>query len=281
MGNVGRFQYTGQTWLPELGMYYFKARIYSPTLGRFLQPDPIGYGDGMNMYAYVGGDPINASDPSGTMAYDDAQAHFADYSEEWEALRGPNLKGPRSRDGLGTSDLVFMAGGRHEMLSYERALAALPGALMKLNHFSVVTGVSTGCLLSVACTAHASAPSLTMAARGVILETLFCIIAVCSNSQIEVYRAVPPNELADIQKTGTYRLLPGGAEGKYFYPSIEQAYKVQTLFRNLGDQKYTVTSGLFTFRELGPSQRAAGEGTFYVVDGKYLPKGPVKIYPPR
>ncbi|HEU0098852.1 MAG TPA: RHS repeat-associated core domain-containing protein [Allosphingosinicella sp.] len=63
--NTGRFQYTGQTWLPELGMYYYKARIYSPSLGRFLQTDPIGYGGGMNMYAYVGGDPANARDPTG------------------------------------------------------------------------------------------------------------------------------------------------------------------------------------------------------------------------
>ena len=64
-GNMGRFQYTGQMWMPELGLYYYKARMYSPTLGRFLQTDPIGYGDGLNWYDYVGGDPVNATDPSG------------------------------------------------------------------------------------------------------------------------------------------------------------------------------------------------------------------------
>jgi len=64
--NLGRFQYTGQAWLPELGMYYYKARIYSPTMGRFMQTDPTGYADGPNWYNYTHGDPINGSDPSGT-----------------------------------------------------------------------------------------------------------------------------------------------------------------------------------------------------------------------
>ncbi|MBL0037697.1 MAG: RHS repeat-associated core domain-containing protein [Nitrosomonadales bacterium] len=60
-----RFGYTGQQYIAGLGLYYYKARWYSPTIGRFLETDPIGYADGVNWYAYVNNNPVNTNDPSG------------------------------------------------------------------------------------------------------------------------------------------------------------------------------------------------------------------------
>jgi RHS repeat-associated protein len=67
--NAGRFQYTGQAWLSELGLYYYKARVYEPHLGRFLQTDPVGYQDDLNLYAYVGNDPVDRTDPTGQWCF--------------------------------------------------------------------------------------------------------------------------------------------------------------------------------------------------------------------
>jgi len=78
--NRGRFQYTGQAWLSELGMYSYKARIYSPTMGRFLQTDPAGYPDGPNWYNYVGADPVNAVDPGGMAAVCNDGFYLGDHS---------------------------------------------------------------------------------------------------------------------------------------------------------------------------------------------------------
>jgi RHS repeat-associated protein len=61
-----RFGFAGMPYETVSELYYSRARMYNPRFGRFMQPDPIGYDDGMNMYVRTKGDPVNRIDPTGT-----------------------------------------------------------------------------------------------------------------------------------------------------------------------------------------------------------------------
>jgi RHS repeat-associated protein len=61
-----RHLFAGQQWYSELGLYDLRNRFYSPDIGRFLQPDPIGFrGDRTNLYRYCGNNPVTRWDPFG------------------------------------------------------------------------------------------------------------------------------------------------------------------------------------------------------------------------
>ncbi|MFL5493509.1 MAG: RHS repeat-associated core domain-containing protein [Gemmatimonadales bacterium] len=60
-----RYRWTGREWDAELGWYFHRSRYYDPGQRRFVQEDPIGYGGGANLYAYVAGNALEAVDPSG------------------------------------------------------------------------------------------------------------------------------------------------------------------------------------------------------------------------
>jgi RHS repeat-associated protein len=59
------FAYTGREWDPETGLYYYRARYYDAKAGRFLSQDPLGLLAGINLFAYVLGNPVVLTDPSG------------------------------------------------------------------------------------------------------------------------------------------------------------------------------------------------------------------------
>jgi RHS repeat-associated protein len=63
------YSYTGREWDKETGLYYYRARYYDPGVGRFISKDPIGFKGGINLYNYVGGNPVNFIDSSGEVCY--------------------------------------------------------------------------------------------------------------------------------------------------------------------------------------------------------------------
>jgi RHS repeat-associated protein len=60
-----RYRWTGREYDAETGWYFHRARYYDPGQRRFVQEDPAGMNGGDNLYAYVGGKPLQAADPSG------------------------------------------------------------------------------------------------------------------------------------------------------------------------------------------------------------------------
>ena len=63
VGNTHLFH--GRDFEPEIGLYFYRHRYYMPRLGRFLQQDPLGYKDSMNLYQGMNMNPYNYLDPFG------------------------------------------------------------------------------------------------------------------------------------------------------------------------------------------------------------------------
>lgn len=136
--NAGRIRYTGQIYLPELApyggpsqpLYSFKARIYAPKLGRFLQTDPIGKQGGSNLYAYVANDPINRFDSSGLFA--DSFSKY-DNNVSDNALAGDTLAG--QSEGVKAVYEAGLLAAAGLLAGPEEAAAASADSVWSLNPF--------------------------------------------------------------------------------------------------------------------------------------------------
>jgi RHS repeat-associated protein len=97
-------QYTGRE-SEGNGLYFYRARYYSPLLGRFISQDPLGFaGSGPNFYAYAGNDPVDFRDPFGLTGPGTVVAGVAGTTAkaaEVDAVAAPLVEGAATDLGLG------------------------------------------------------------------------------------------------------------------------------------------------------------------------------------
>jgi RHS repeat-associated protein len=97
-GNTTLFQ--GRLWVPELGLYYYRARWYDPQLGDFLERDPNGYEDSPSLYCFLGRNPVNVRDPWGRKDDWGTWLPPEEKKELWEKGAGSAPLGPVLRAAL-------------------------------------------------------------------------------------------------------------------------------------------------------------------------------------
>jgi len=87
---ASRFLFTGREYDPETALYHYRARACSPTMGRLLQTDPIDFDAGdMNLFRYVGNNPVNLVDPFGLQRGSTFDPCRTDYKDP---LQSPELR---------------------------------------------------------------------------------------------------------------------------------------------------------------------------------------------
>ncbi len=232
-----RLLFTGRDRDADTTLYNYRYRYYSPSLGRFVQPDPVGIVGGDNLYRYA----INNA-------------------TTWKDSRGAAPQPAGVEFNLDGSDASFKTTGDVNWGDQGRTHkpTSLQAAILRDAALSVAGG-----------------PILT---RGlsVIGRGLFRWIRLPCKGRL--FRAVGPDELADLRAAGNrYRVPSGGTERKYFFETPEQA---SNFARMMGDKTYTTTSVRVSPSQLGRGHpiNPTREGPGYFLRTSDVPSRPVTVF---
>ncbi|CAB5496561.1 RHS repeat-associated core domain-containing protein [Bathymodiolus thermophilus thioautotrophic gill symbiont] len=113
-----RYRYTGKERDDSSGLCYYGARYLAPWLARWISPDLAGSVDGLNLYVYVGNNPLKYTDPTGHGKTDGAEENVINTIGLNEFLT--RVKGHAS-----TNELNIWIGERHSEPSGYKLLLAL------------------------------------------------------------------------------------------------------------------------------------------------------------
>ena len=128
-----RYKYTAREWDSQLGLYYYRARFYSPTSGRFTSEDPIGFAGGqVNLSVYVGSNPTAYVDPSGLSAFAE-YAFGKNFGEQIQRSATGASVGLALGYACGFLEGWYRTGtveGAHETAIYQARIGAAAGAAL-------------------------------------------------------------------------------------------------------------------------------------------------------
>jgi RHS repeat-associated protein len=94
------YTYTSREYDEETGLYYYRARYYDSTIGRFISEDPIGLLGGINLYSYVGNNAVNFVDPLGLQSSDPDKGQWGPLTNAlWDFWK--NYSNMREADTIG------------------------------------------------------------------------------------------------------------------------------------------------------------------------------------
>jgi RHS repeat-associated protein len=160
-----RYRYTGKERDEGTGLYYYGARYYIAWLGRWSAADPTGLVDGLNVFAYVRGSPINRRDVGGRFSWDPAAlgdaidaritaAEHAAYAEDknvWTSLYNTAVATGATVAKGATSILRVGTGSAQGVEDIERGLSAQGdgwdvaiGVLRMVSDAGEIAGAATG-----------------------------------------------------------------------------------------------------------------------------------------
>jgi RHS repeat-associated protein len=142
-----RYRFTGREYDAESGLYYYRARMYNPAIGRFMQTDPVGYGDGLNWYAYCGNNPVMFVDPYGENAIGGFVSWISGNgwdnsydmgSSEMQQLGSAAWQGTKDGGAILGNELTF--GLNSSWNKYAEEKVAEYGAVGKFSKYSAIVG---------------------------------------------------------------------------------------------------------------------------------------------